>query len=107
MTNRKIYEHLERDTDGFKYWFKNYDVKWLYDVEGFDDIKYIFKEFAKQVDNSSYYIIGNYLYFTFNNIKFYEIPSSYDDERKYIDNLVEKLRLIGCKDFYYNCGRLD
>ena len=107
MTNRELYEHLERDTDGCKYWFRNNDVNWLYDADGYENIKHIFELFSKLVDNSSYHIIGNYLYFTFNNIKFYEMPSSYSDERTYIESLVDHLRVIGCKDFYYNCGWLD
>lgn len=107
MNNREKYEHLERDNDGYLYWFMNRDIKSIYDDDNMENIKDIFNEFEKQIDNNSYYIIGNYLYFTFNNNKYYHSPSDFEDEINHIDSLIEKLKEIGCKDFYYNCGRLD
>lgn len=107
MTNRELYEHLELDNDGFHYWFMNHDIKSIYDDESTKDIRKIFDKYEKIIDSNSYYIIGNYLYFTFNGNKYYHSPSNFDDERNYIDAIENELKQLGCSDFLYNSGRLD
>lgn len=106
IDNRDLYEHLEQDYDGNYYYFMNQDVKSVYDAPNTQSIRALFEHYESIIEQT-YYIIGNYLYFIFNDSKYYHSISNSDSESKYIGQIIADLMQLGCSNFYYNEGRLD
>lgn len=106
MDTRLLYEHLEQDTDENYYFFMNHDIKSIYDDDETKPIRAIFKKYEDTIPQT-YYIIGNYLYFTLNDNKYYHSISNSDAECNYIDKIIEELKQYNCSNFFYNPGRLD
>lgn len=107
MNERTDYEHLERDLDGFNYWFTNRDVKYIgadAPKELKDFREWFYHEEEKYRETSLYYK-GTALYFTYKGIK-YEIHWTF-----YGSDLIKdartKLRELGAVNLQCNLGELD
>lgn len=105
MVSLDVYTHYEIDNDGEKYRFKNRDVV-AYCNEN-KAVNKVFKKYEKKIIQTLF-IKWNWLYFTFEGIKFYHKISSSSDEYKYIDNIVKDLYAIqGIENVAYEEGVLD
>lgn len=101
--NLDVYTHEEIDTDMSKYRVKNSEVVGYKDHN--TEINAIFRQFKAKTTEGPY-IIGNYLYFTLNGVKFYTTLSCFVSEEIYLDELIKKLSpLVEC--IAYERGRLD
>lgn len=112
IENRELYLEKDIDTDGSIYLKQKRDIKEDYPLF----IENIFKEYENQIEKiikkqklTWYYIIGYYLYFTFNNKKYYYIFSHQSTNCKeyYVRKLIYTLRKQKCSKFYFKEGHAD
>lgn len=105
MDNLKLYTREDIDTDGSKYLVKLAEV-YCYKNHN-KQLNAIFKRFSDNLE-PGLYIIGNYLYFTLENAKYYTILSCWDTEWDEIPKLIQKLKQSGLvSNIAYEPGHLD
>lgn len=106
--NKKHLKYLERatDLDGSLYFKTKDDVKMYRD--DVPSINFIIEHFKKKIEaERSMFIIGNYFFFTLNEVKYWTIVSNYIKEEEYIQDILNWLEVCGAKDVCYKYGRLD
>lgn len=105
MKKPNNYQHLELDLDGRYYRFMDSDVQMFYRFICYkiDDLLNSYRSKIEQ----HLYIIGNYLFFTYKGVKYWDIISASDDEYVYIERIRSELVRLGCEDIVYDRGRLD
>lgn len=102
---RDDYEHEELDNDGLYYPFMNKDVEMYLHIN--DEINAIINKYQKRI-KQGLFVIGNYLYFTFNGVKYWVNISSSLEEEEYINDIINELNLVkGVSKVKYSRGRLD
>lgn len=111
MTNEemlKIYTHEAIDNDYSSYLVINADVNyWVSGNNAF--ITAILSDFSAKVDRLTeelIYIKGNRLFFTFEGVKYYFIPSVFATEWLIIEEVINKLSKIAA-NVCYKAGELD
>lgn len=110
MTNEEalnIYTTVATDTDGSYYRFINADVV-MY-KGGINAIDTILSRFNEEIDNlaeAQIFIKGNRLFFTYEGVKYWLIPSCWAVEWLIIDNLLSALGKV-VNDLAYKLGELD
>lgn len=105
----KLYMHYERDYDECYYLFKNYDVI-SYSKGLINELDNIINKYLNLIDEeSSLFIKGNYLFFTYKGIKYYHNMSFYLDEEDYIHDIIRELKaqIPDIKDIVYKYGESD
>lgn len=102
---RDDYEHEEQDNDGLYYPFMNKDVS-MYRNEC-KEINEIISKYQKRI-KQSLFVIGNYLYFTYNGLKYWTNISSSVEEEEYMNDIINELNCVnGVSKVKYRRGRLD
>ena len=91
MNKREDYEHLEREVDGFYYWWINNDVIYVSKFGHQDPIlDHLALWFYKEEEKvCSLYYKGTRLYFTYNGVKYHLSWVFYS--RKLITTKIQKL----------------
>lgn len=97
------YTTREIDNDGSIYLVKRAEVSRYHDHN--EQLNAIFKRFKDQSEQQLF-IIGNYLYFTLNGVKWYECLTSTSWEWENIEDLIEQISPL-VSDIAYEWGRLD
>lgn len=110
--NQKIYLYPDKDYNGDIHYFTNADVHDINvkDLNGFEDglTDKVRSIINKHDVNSGYFIIGNWLFFMFNNNKYRISFSLLSVERDYIGEIIELFRKnTNFSKIYYKYGRED
>lgn len=103
MTTLDIYTFVEIDTDLSRYRVKRAELQ-LY-LNSNEDVNAILRRYRAQMDYGLY-IVGNYLYFTLEGVKYWTIVSSFSGEWDYIETLMAELKKVAT-DVCYEKGHLD
>lgn len=111
MTNEEmlsIYTHKAIDIDYSTYLVINADVvMWRSGINA--KITAILSDFSSKVDRLAeerIYIKGNRLFFTFEGVKYFTIPTCWATEWQQINNLVAQLSKVA-SNVAYKSGELD
>lgn len=111
MTNEKllnIYTHKAIDVDYSTYLVINADVV-MWRSGNNANITAILRDFSDKVDRLAeerIYIKGNRLFFTFEGVKYYFIPTCWATEWQHINSLVAELSKVA-NNVAYKMGELD
>lgn len=106
--NLSIYTHKAIDVDYSSYLVINADVE-MWRSGNNANISAILSDFSKKVDELTdlmIYIKGNRLFFTYEGVKYWVIPSVFATEWFYIDDLIDELSKI-TDHVAYKQGELD
>jgi len=100
-----LYEHWEMDTNGQRYRFVNKDVV---DYNGVsNEINEVISKYRAKI-KISMFIKWNYLFFTYNGVKFKYRLSNYMSEYYLINEVINELNCIkGIKKVVYEEGTID
>lgn len=111
MTNEEmlsIYTHKAIDIDYSSYLVINADVL-MWQSGNNANITAILSDFSKKVDNLTemqIFIKGNRLFFTFEGVKYWTIPTCWATEWQHINSLVAELSKVA-DNVAYKMGELD